>query len=48
MRSTERPRRVLPGILITLLSPFFRHSMGRDAYVLRGVGNRRGLVLKKP
>ena len=28
-----------------LLSPFFRYSLGRDAYVLRAVGNRRGPVL---
>lgn len=47
MRSTERPRRTVPGFVITLLSPLFRHSMGRDAYVLRGVGNRYGPVLKK-
>jgi hypothetical protein len=28
-----------------LLTPVFRYSIGRDAYVLRGVGNRRGPVL---
>jgi hypothetical protein len=30
-----------------LLAPLFRHSRGRDAYVLRGVGNRIGPVLKR-
>ena len=28
------------------LTPFFRQSHGREAYVLRGVGNRIGPVLR--
>jgi hypothetical protein len=40
-----RPRhRVHPAVL-KLLSPFFRFSYGRGAYVLRLVGNRLGPVL---
>jgi len=31
---------------VRALSPFFRQSYGRDAYVLRGVGNRWGPVLQ--
>jgi hypothetical protein len=31
---------------VRLASPLFRHSYGRDAYVLRGVGNRLGPVLQ--
>jgi hypothetical protein len=29
-----------------LLAPFFRYSYGRDAYILRGVGDRVGPVLR--
>jgi hypothetical protein len=46
MRTQARPRRdVSPGLL-RVLTPFFRYSAGRDAYVLRGIGNRRGPVLR--
>jgi hypothetical protein len=31
--------------MITVLSPVFRYSHGRNAYVLRGIGARRGPVL---
>ena len=41
-----RPRRHVPGWLLTLLRPFFRRSDGRRAYVLRVVGNDIGPVLK--
>ena len=41
-----RPRRDVSPLLITLLSPLFRYSNGREAYVLRGVGNRIGPVLR--
>jgi hypothetical protein len=43
------PRRrhyVSPSILV-LLKPLFRYSVARDAYVLRGVGNTRGPVLRR-
>ena len=45
MRTTPRPRRPVSPATARLLSPLFRHSIGRDAYVLRAVGNRRGPVL---
>lgn len=46
MRTIARPRRgVSPG-LVRLLTPVLRYSAGRDAYVLRGVGNRFGPVLR--
>jgi hypothetical protein len=44
MRS-PRPRRTVNPSLLWLLSPFFRYSRGRDAYVLRFVGNHVGPVL---
>lgn len=45
MRSKPRRRReVSPGVLAAL-SPLFRHSLTRDAYVLRGIGRRVGPVL---
>jgi hypothetical protein len=46
MRTTPRPRREVPQILLRLLRPVFRYSTTRDAYVLRGIGNRRGPVLR--
>ena len=45
VRTTPRPRRPVSPATARLLSPFFRYSVGRDAYVLRAVGNRRGPVL---
>jgi hypothetical protein len=33
--------------MIRGLSALFRYSAGRDAYVLRGIGNRFGPVLKR-
>lgn len=45
MRTTPRERRpVSPGTL-RALKPLFRYSIGRDAYVLRAIGNRTGPVL---
>ncbi len=41
-----RRRRHLPASLIRLLTPLFAYNHHRDAYVLRGIGNRRGPVLK--
>ena len=46
MRETARTRREVSTITLRFLSPFFRYSLGRDAYVLRGVGNRVGPVLR--
>jgi hypothetical protein len=31
--------------MLLLLRPVTRYSLTRDAYVLRGIGNRRGPVL---
>jgi hypothetical protein len=45
VRTTPRPRRPVSLATAHLLSPFFRYSVGRDAYVLRAIGNRRGPVL---
>lgn len=46
MIRVQRPRRYVPPTTLTLLSPLFRYSHGRDAYVLRLVGHWRGPVLK--
>lgn len=40
-----RPRREVSPAILWLLRPFFRHSWTRSAWILRGVGNRRGPVL---
>ena len=47
MRDSPRPRRYLgrPGLVV--LRPLLRRSASRDAYVLRGVGNRFGPVLRQ-
>ena len=47
MRSAPRPRHAVGSATLTVLRPFFRHSLSRDAYVLRGVGNRLGPVLQE-
>jgi len=46
MRSVPRTRHQVSPRAVRALSPFFRQSYGRDAYVLRGVGNRWGPVLQ--
>jgi len=46
MRRVRRKRRYIQPWLFFLLRPLFRHSGGRSAYVLRGVGNRFGPVLR--
>ena len=46
MYRQPRPRREISKPTLTLLRPFFRYSISRDAYVLRGVGNRVGPVLR--
>jgi hypothetical protein len=47
MRSAARPRREVPSAVLTALTPLFRYSTPRDAYVLRGVGRNVGPVLRK-
>jgi len=46
MRVTKRPRRYIGSHWLFLLKPLFRHDSNRRAYVLRGVGNRVGPVLR--
>ena len=41
-----RRRRQVPASVIRLLTPLFAYNHHRDAYILRGIGNRRGPVLK--
>lgn len=40
-----RPRKPVSRFVLRLVSPFFRYSLTREAYVLRGVGRRHGPVL---
>ncbi|MFL5844488.1 MAG: hypothetical protein ACJ762_07325 [Solirubrobacteraceae bacterium] len=47
LNRTPRVRRTVSGRLLTLLTPVFRYSVTRDAYVLRVIGRRRGPVLKR-
>jgi len=46
MRTAERPRHYVSSLELALVKPFFRYSATRDAYVLRGIGRKRGPVLK--
>ena len=46
MYRKPRLRREVSKPTLTLLRPFFRYSLSRDAYVLRGAGNRIGPVLR--
>ncbi len=46
MRTVPRPRRYVARYWLALMSPALRYSSSRDAYVLRGVGNRTGPVLR--
>jgi hypothetical protein len=41
-----RRRRRVPPSVIRALTPLFAYNHHRDAYVLRGIGNRRGPVLR--
>ena len=41
-----RPRRDVPPWLLVLLRPLFEYEFRRDAWVLRGIGNRVGPVLR--
>jgi hypothetical protein len=47
LRTVQRPRRYVAVRWLALLAPFFRYSYGRDAYVLRLVGDRVGPVLRR-
>ncbi len=47
VRDTPRPRRYVRRSLLIILRPVLRHSVTRDAYVLRGVGQRAGPVLRE-
>jgi hypothetical protein len=42
-----RSRHYVSSFTIALLRPLFRFSLSRDAYVLRGIGNSRGPVLRR-
>ena len=46
MRESQRDRRRIRPATLAVLRPLFRYSAGRDAYVLRIVGNRLGPVLE--
>ncbi len=46
MRTVRRPRRYLSRHLKPFLTPLFRYSTAREAYVLRVVGRRMGPVLR--
>ncbi len=47
MRTVKRPRKYISRHLLVLLSPWFRYSAPRDAYVLRAIGRRVGPVLRQ-
>ena len=44
--TSMRPRRYVRPWVIAVATPLFRYSTSRDAYILRGVGQKRGPVLK--
>jgi hypothetical protein len=46
MRTQQRPRRYVAPHWLLALKPALRYSATRDAYVLRGVGNSTGPVLR--
>lgn len=46
MRTVPRPRRYVEQHWLLLLMPVLRYSSSRRAYLLRGVGNRIGPVLR--
>jgi hypothetical protein len=46
MRMQQRPRRYIAGPWLLALRPVLRYSVTRDAFVLRGIGNTRGPVLR--
>jgi hypothetical protein len=44
-RQFPRPRRNVPRWVITALTPWFRYSASRNAWILRGIGHSAGPVL---
>ncbi|HTD57619.1 MAG TPA: hypothetical protein VK672_01880 [Solirubrobacteraceae bacterium] len=46
MRTQQRPRRYIAPPWLLALKPVLRYSATRDAFVLRGIGNSRGPVLR--
>jgi hypothetical protein len=46
MRTQQRPRRYIARHWLLLLKPVLRYSSTRDAFVLRGIGNNTGPVLR--
>lgn len=44
MRTTPRKRHELGRVWLEILRPFLRYSMGRDAWVIRGIGSSHGPV----
>jgi hypothetical protein len=46
MRTNRRPRRYIARHWISVLTPAFRYSRSRDAFVLRAVGSSVGPVLR--
>ncbi len=46
MRTEVRPRKYVPRLWLLMLRPLLRFSLTRDAYVLRGIGNSTGPVLR--
>ena len=47
VRHHPRPRHEIGPLLLKLLGPLLRYSWGRDAYILRGIGETRGPVFVK-
>jgi hypothetical protein len=47
MTRTPRRRHYVSRSTLVLVKPLFRYSLGRDAYVLRGIGSSRGPVLRR-
>jgi hypothetical protein len=46
LRTVSRPRRYVGRPWIKLLTPLLNYSYYRDAYVLRGIGDKYGPVLR--
>ena len=46
MRQKQRSRHYVSSATLLVLSPLFRYSLTRDAYVLRLLGQRVGPVLR--
>jgi len=46
MRTQQRPRRYIARHWLLALKPVLRYSATRDAFVLRGIGNSAGPVLR--